>query len=334
MTYDKVSILGSGSWGTTVGSLIARNASALIWGRNSDTVAEINQKHTNARYLGEIPISRKLTATTDLLDAAKSADVIVLALPSQVFRVVLNQIKEHIKPEVPIISLTKGLELNTRMRMTEVIADLLPKNSRGVLTGPNLAKEIISGSAAASVLAMEDQENIKDLQRIFHNRLFRVYTNHDVIGCELGGVLKNIIAIAAGIGDGLGAGDNARAAVITRGLAEMSRLGIAMGGESQTFAGLTGMGDLVATCTSAQSRNRNVGIALGSGKTMEEILATMFMVAEGIKSAPAVMALAKEHSIQMPIVEEVFGVVQGQRHAKDALKGVLRAGIGSEAEPN
>ncbi|MAI42241.1 MAG: NAD(P)H-dependent glycerol-3-phosphate dehydrogenase [Gammaproteobacteria bacterium] len=334
MTYDKVSILGSGSWGTTVGSLIARNASALIWGRNSDTVAEINQKHTNARYLGEIPISRKLTATTDLLDAAKSADVIVLALPSQVFRVVLNQIKEHIKPEVPIISLTKGLELNTRMRMTEVIADLLPKNSRGVLTGPNLAKEIISGSAAASVLAMEDQESIKDLQRIFHNRLFRVYTNHDVIGCELGGVLKNIIAIAAGIGDGLGAGDNARAAVITRGLAEMSRLGIAMGGESQTFAGLTGMGDLVATCTSAQSRNRNVGIALGSGKTMEEILATMFMVAEGIKSAPAVMALAKEHSIQMPIVEEVFGVVQGQRHAKDALKGVLRAGIGSEAEPN
>ena len=334
MTYDKVSILGSGSWGTTVGSLIARNASALIWGRNSDTVAEINQKHTNARCLGEIPISRKLTATTDLLDAAKSADVIVLALPSQVFRVVLNQIKEHIKPEVPIISLTKGLELNTRMRMTEVIADLLPKNSRGVLTGPNLAKEIISGSAAASVLAMEDQENIKDLQRIFHNRLFRVYTNHDVIGCELGGVLKNIIAIAAGIGDGLGAGDNARAAVITRGLAEMSRLGIAMGGESQTFAGLTGMGDLVATCTSAQSRNRNVGIALGSGKTMEEILATMFMVAEGIKSAPAVMALAKEHSIQMPIVEEVFGVVQGQRHAKDALKGVLRAGIGSEAEPN
>tara|TARA_E500000331_G_scaffold355433_2_gene410876 strand:+ start:3901 stop:4854 length:954 start_codon:yes stop_codon:yes gene_type:complete len=317
-----------------VGSLIARNASALIWGRNSDTIDEINQRHTNSRYLGEIPISKKLAATTDLRNAAKQADALVLALPSQSFRLILDQVKEQIRPEVPIISLTKGIELETRMRMTEIIAELLPQNPRGVLTGPNLAKEIIAGSAAASVLAMEDQESINDLQKIFHNSLFRVYTNHDVIGCELGGVLKNIIAIAAGIGDGLGAGDNARAAVITRGLAEMSRLGTAMGGESQTFAGLTGMGDLVATCTSTQSRNRNVGIALGSGMNMEEILATMFMVAEGVKSAPAVMALAKKYSIEMPIVEEVFGVVQGNRNAKDALKGVLRAGIGSEAEPN
>ena len=334
MPYNRVSIFGSGSWGTTVGSLIARNASALIWGRNSDTVDEINQRHTNSRYLGEIPISKKLVATENLQDAAKQADVVVLALPSQSFRLILDQMKEQIRPEVPIISLTKGIELETRMRMTEIIAELLPQNPRGVLTGPNLAKEIISGSAAASVLAMEDQKSVRDLQKIFHNRLFRVYTNHDVIGCELGGVLKNIIAIAAGIGDGLGAGDNARAAVITRGLAEMSRLGTAMGGETQTFAGLTGMGDLVATCTSAQSRNRNVGIALGSGMTMEDILATMFMVAEGVKSVPAVMALAKKYSIEMPIVEEVFGVVKGNRNARDALKGVLKAGIGSEAEPN
>ena len=287
MPYNRVSIIGSGSWGTTVGSLTARNASTLLWGRNSDTVDEINQKHTNSRYLGEIPISKKLLATNDLHNAAKQADVLVLALPSQSFRLILDQVKEQIRPEVPIISLTKGIELETRMRMTEIIQDLLPANPRGVLTGPNLAKEIISGSAAASVLAMEDQESIKDLQKIFHNRLFRVYTNHDVVGCELGGVLKNIIAIAAGIGDGLGAGDNARAAVITRGLAEMSRLGTAMGGEPQTFAGLTGMGDLVATCTSAQSRNRNVGVALGSGMTMKEILTTMFMVAEGVRSAPA-----------------------------------------------
>jgi glycerol-3-phosphate dehydrogenase (NAD(P)+) len=155
-----------------------------------------------------------------------------------------------------------------------------------------------------------------------------------VIGCELGGVLKNIIAIAAGIGDGLGAGDNARAAVITRGLAEISRLGTAMGGEPQTFAGLTGMGDLVATCTSAQSRNRNVGFALGAGKTMDEILADMYMVAEGVISAPTVMALGKEYNVEMPIAEEVYEVVRGNRNARDALKGVLKAGIGSEAEPN
>ena len=243
------------------------------------------------------------------------------------------EIKKYIRPWVPIVSLSKGLELSTGLRMTEIINDVLPAHPRGTLTGPNLAREIMAGYAAASVMAMEDQVIVKTLQKLFHSGLFRVYTNHDVIGCELGGVLKNIIAIAAGMGDGQGAGDNTRSAVITRGLAEISRLGVAMGGEVQTFAGLTGMGDLVATCTSPQSRNRSVGFELGQGRSIQEIIDGMFMVAEGVKSAPAVIKLARQYGVEMPIAEEVHKVVQGNSSATRAFRGLLRAGIGAESEP-
>ena len=330
----RVGILGGGSWGTTVASMVSRKASALLWARSEDTVREINLHHTNSKYLGETTLTRKLAATNDPHEAARNADVLVLAIPSQSFRSVVDLVKDDVGPGVPILSLTKGLELGTHMRMTEIIHEILPAQPRGVLTGPNLAQEIMAGFTAASVLAMEDQKIILDLQKLFHSGRFRVYTNHDVIGCELGGVLKNIIAIATGIGDGLGAGDNTRAAIMTRGLAEITRLGTAMGGEPQTFAGLTGMGDLVATCTSTQSRNRSVGYALGKGKKIDDIVAEMYMVAEGVKSAPTVIALANEFKVEMPIAQEVYEVVHGNRTARDALKGVLSAGIGSEAEPN
>jgi glycerol-3-phosphate dehydrogenase (NAD(P)+) len=180
---------------------------------------------------------------------------------------------------------------------------------------------------------MEDEIIVKELQKVFHSGLFRVYTNHDVIGCELGGVLKNIIAIAAGMGDGQGAGVNTRSAVITRGLAEITRLGVAMGGEPQTFAGLAGMGDLVATCTSPQSRNRTVGFELGKGRTIQEIIDEMFMVAEGVKSAPAVIALADEYEVEMPIAREVYETVQKQSDARKAFRGLLRSTAGAESEP-
>ncbi len=217
--------------------------------------------------------------------------------------------------------------------MTEIINEVLPGHPSGVLTGPNLAREIMSGYAAASVIAMEDEIIVKELQKVFHSGLFRVYTNHDVIGCELGGVLKNIIAIAAGMGDGQGAGVNTRSAVITRGLAEITRLGVAMGGEPQTFAGLAGMGDLVATCTSPQSRNRTVGFELGKGRTIQEIIDEMFMVAEGVKSAPAVIALADEYGVEMPIAREVYETVQKQSDARKAFRGLLRSTAGAECEP-
>lgn len=329
----KVGLLGGGSWGTTVAALVARNAPITMWARNKDAVDEINRNHTNSRYLPDATLPESLIATSDLEQAVANQDVIIMGIPSQNFRSVLEEIRPYIRPWVPIISLSKGLELSTQKRMTEIIDEVCPSHPRGVLTGPNLAREIMAGSAAASVIAMKDQVIVKQLQKLFHSGLFRVYTNHDVIGCELGGVLKNIIAIAAGMGDGQGAGDNTRSAVITRGLAEIMRLGVAMGGEQQTFSGLAGMGDLVATCTSPQSRNRSVGYELGKGRTITEIIDEMFMVAEGVKSAPAVISLAKAHGVEMPIAQEVFEVVQGESSAKKAFRGLLKADIGAESEP-
>jgi glycerol-3-phosphate dehydrogenase (NAD(P)+) len=269
----------------------------------------------------------------DIGETVASADVVVMGIPSHNFRNVLLEVREHLRPWVPVISLTKGLELDTRMRMTEIIHELVPGHPIGVLTGPNLAREIMAGQAAASVIAMEDEIICRSLQSVFKSGLFRVYTNTDVIGCELGGVLKNIIAIAVGMGDGQGAGDNTRAALITRGLAEVTRLGVAMGGKRSTFAGLAGMGDMIATCTSPQSRNRHVGIELARGKTMEQIAGEMFMVAEGAKSAPAVMALAQEHNVDMPITRDVYRVVSGETNARGAYRGLLRVEAGAEHEP-
>jgi glycerol-3-phosphate dehydrogenase (NAD(P)+) len=291
----KIGLLGGGSWGTTVGALVARNTSVVLWARNPATVEEINGQHTNKKYLPDA--------------------------------------KLPIRPWVPVVSLSKGLEPDTHMRMTEIIEDVLPGHPAGVLTGPNLAREIMAGYAAASVIAMADEIIVKELQKVFHSGLFRVYTNHDVIGCELGGVLKNIIAIAAGMGDGQGAGENTRSGVITRGLAEITRLGVAMGGEPQTFAGLAGMGDLVATCTSAQSRNRTVGFELGKGRSIKEIIDGMYMVAEGVKSAPTVMALADKYGVEMPIAAEVYDVVQGECDAKKAFRGLLKSTAGAESDP-
>jgi len=329
----KAGVLGGGSWGTTVASLIARNTSVTLWARDSDTVREINEAHTNEKYLPGARLSPKMAATDDLSQAVAKVDVVIMAIPSQNFRAVAEEVKRYIRPWVPVISLTKGIELSTLMRMTEIIDDVLTGHPAGVLTGPNLAREIMGGYAAASVLAMRDQVMVRELQKIFHTGLFRVYTNHDLVGCELGGVLKNIIAIAAGMGDGQGAGENTRSAVITRGLAEITRLGVALGGEGQTFSGLAGMGDLVATCTSPQSRNRNVGYELGVGRNIDEIIAEMYMVAEGVKSAPAVIALADKHQIEMPIAREVNEVVQGNSNAQKAFRGLLRADIGAESEP-
>ena len=234
---------------------------------------------------------------------------------------------------MPIVSLSKGLEVGTKMRMTEIIEAEMPGHPAGVLTGPNLAKEIAAGQAAASVIAMVDDTIAEALRPVFQTGLFRVYTNPDVVGCELGGALKNIMAIATGMGDGANAGDNTRSAIITRGLAELTRLGVAMGGKPATFAGLAGMGDMVATCTSTQSRNHRVGFELGQGKTLDEIIAGMSEVAEGVKSAKAVIELAKEYQVEMPIATEVYKVLYEGNTVFDAFRGLIRRKVGSEAEP-
>ena len=333
MKQLKAGLLGGGSWGTTVAALMCRNVPVTLWARNADTVAEINTNHSNTTYLPDATLPESLVASTSIEETVADADVVVMGIPSQSFREVLLEVKQHIRAWVPVISLTKGLELDTRMRMTEIINEVLPGHPVGVLTGPNLAREIMAGQAAASVIAMEDEIIVKELQNVFKSGLFRVYTNTDVIGCDLGGVLKNIIAIAVGMGDGQGAGDNTRAALITRGLAEGTRLGVAMGGKPETFAGLAGMGDMIATCTSPQSRNRHVGIELGKGRAMQEIIDDMVMVAEGAKSAPAVMALAEEYGVEMPIASDVYRVVSGQTNARGAYRGLLRVTAGAESEP-
>ena len=333
MTELNVAVLGGGSWGTTVASMVTRNAPVTLWARNPATVAEINTHHTNEVYLPGASLPEKLVATSDLREAVRGADVIVMGIPSQNFRQVLLEVKENIRAWVPVISLTKGLEQDTHLRMTQIINQVLPGHPVGVLTGPNLAREIMAGQAAAGVIAMQDPIIIQELQTLFKSGLFRVYTNTDVIGCELGGVLKNIIAIAVGMGDGQGAGDNTRAGLITRGLAEVTRLGVAMGGRPETFAGLAGMGDMIATCTSPQSRNRHVGIQLAKGRNMQEIISEMVMVAEGAKSAPAVMALAKQYGVEMPIARDVYRVLSGDATASRAFRGLLRVEAGAESEP-
>ena len=333
MTDLQVGLLGGGSWGTTVASLVTRNVPVTLWARNPETVIEINTRHTNEKYLPGASLPEKLVATNDIAEAVRDADVVVMGIPSQNFRKVLEEVKKHIRAWVPVISLTKGLELDTGMRMTEIISEVLPGHPVGVLTGPNLAREIMAGQAAASVIAMEDEIIVRELQKVFQSGLFRVYTNTDVVGCELGGVLKNIIAIAVGMGDGQGAGDNTRSALITRGLAEVTRLGVAIGGRPETFAGLAGMGDMIATCTSPQSRNRHVGVELGKGRDMQDIIDEMVMVAEGAKSAPAVIALSQKYDVEMPIASDVYRVLSGDATASRAFRGLLRVVAGAESEP-
>lgn len=329
----KIGLLGGGSWGTTVAALVSRNASIRLWARDPGTVREINENHSNEKYLPGRKLPEELRACGKIAEAVQTADVLIMGVPSHGFREVAAEAIKHIRPWVPVISLAKGLEQGSHLRMTEVIDDVMPGHPPGVLTGPNLAREIYGGNAAAAVIAMEDETIVSALQQVFHSGLFRVYTNTDVAGCELGGALKNVIAIACGMGDGLGAGENTRSALITRGLAELTRLGIAMGGRAETFAGLAGLGDLVATCTSPQSRNRHVGEELGKGRSLDDIIASMNMVAEGVKTSGVVVELASQYGVEMPIAREVYQVIDGSSTPIRAFRGLLSQRVGAESDP-
>jgi glycerol-3-phosphate dehydrogenase (NAD(P)+) len=328
----RVSVLGGGSWGTTVAALASHNEPTVLWARSAETANEINRSHRNERYLPGATLPKSLRATSSIEEAVRDADVVVLGVPSQVMRSVLGEVKKHIRPWVPLVSLAKGLEQGSHLRMSEVIHQVLPEHRAGVLTGPNLAREIVAGMAAAGVIAIDDERVARQLQGVFHSGLFRVYTNRDVPGCELGGALKNVIAIAVGMGDGLEVGDNTRSAVITRGLAEVTRLGVAMGGRAETFAGLAGLGDMIATCISRQSRNRHVGEQLGRGRTIDEITHEMHMVAEGVKTSRVVLELAKATGVEVPIATEVYGVVHEGHTAAQAYRGLTRRRPGAEMD--
>jgi glycerol-3-phosphate dehydrogenase (NAD(P)+) len=326
----RVAVIGAGSWGTTVAALCCDRAPTVLWARRPELADEISRQHTNATYLSGFPLPDALRATASLEEAAGGADVLVMGVPSHGMRSTLRELAPFVRPWVPVVSLAKGLEEGTHLRMTQVIADELPGHPVGTLTGPNLAREILSGHAAAAVVAFTDGHIARELQRIFSCEVYRVYTNGDVVGCEVAGALKNVMAIASGMADGLGTGDNTRAAVITRGLAELSRLGLAMGGQLVTFAGLAGMGDLVATCISQQSRNRYVGEQLGRGRTLDQIVAEMKMVAEGVKTSKVTIALAERYGVDMPIAREVHAVVHEGRPAAEAYRGLLRREVSSE----
>lgn len=327
----QVTVLGGGSWGTTVAHLAAHTMPTTLWARDEATVAGIEERHANERYLPGFELHPALRATTDFAGAVREADVLVFGVPTGAFRATAVEAARHAGPWTPVISLAKGFEESTHLRMTEVLEQELPGRPVGVLTGPNLAKEVLAGLPAAAVLAMTEYHIAARLQPVFTTPTFRVFTHHDVIGCELGGALKNIYAIAAGSVEGRALGDNARAAIITRGLAELIELGTQLGGEPLTLAGLAGMGDLMATCISPQSRNFHVGRELGRGRPLADVLDEMDQVAEGVKAVRAVRALARRHRVSMPIAAQVHAVCHEGRSPEWAQDSLLRGRVGHEA---
>ncbi|WP_167106474.1 NAD(P)H-dependent glycerol-3-phosphate dehydrogenase [Mycobacterium sp. DL592] len=335
MTPDRrepnVVVLGGGSWGTTVASICSRRGPTLQWVRSEETAEDINKNHRNSKYLGdEVELSETLRATTDFAEAASCADVVVMGVPSHGFRGVLTELGKELRPWVPVVSLVKGLEQGTNLRMSQIVDEVLPGHPAGILAGPNIAKEVAEGYAAAAVLAMPDQNLAANLAKMFRTKRFRTYTTDDVVGVEIAGALKNVYAIAVGMGYSLGIGENTRAMVMARAVREMSKLGEAVGGQRDTFSGLAGMGDLIVTCTSKRSRNRHVGEELGSGKTVQEIIDSMNQVAEGVKAASVIMEFAEKYGINMPIAREVDAVVNHGATVEDAYRGLMAEKPGHE----
>jgi glycerol-3-phosphate dehydrogenase (NAD(P)+) len=316
----RVAVVGAGSWGTAVAAIVSQNAPTVLWARRAELALSIDSRHENPEYLAGIRLPTELRATSDLGAACTDAEVVVFAVPSHGLRAVLAEARPHVAPGAAIVSLAKGIEQGTLRRMTEVIAEVLADHDPrhiGVLTGPNLAREVAAGQPTASVVAIGDAAVADKLQAVFFAPTLRVYTNPDVVGCEMAGALKNVLAIGAGIADGLGYGDNTKAALITRGLAELARLGVTLGGEPLTFAGLAGMGDLIATCASPQSRNRHVGVEIGRGRALDDVVSEMNMVAEGVKTTAAVLELAERHGVEMPLAAFVGRVLyEGARPAE------------------
>jgi glycerol-3-phosphate dehydrogenase (NAD(P)+) len=320
---ERVAVIGAGSWGTAVAGLIGAAHPVTLWARSDELAASMTQSRVNGTYLPGVRLPDGLTVTSSLADAVDGAGVVFMAVPSHGFRSVLSDLVPHAGGMEAIISLSKGIETGTNLRMSQVVSEVLPGLPAGVLTGPNLAREVAEGQPAASVVALPDEALARRVQDLVHTRTFRVYMGTDVVGCEIAGATKNVMAIAAGICDGLGFGENTRAVLITRGLAELGRLGIAVGGKVLTFGGLAGVGDLVATCASPKSRNRTVGFELGQGRTLEEIINGMHMVAEGVKSAGPLVSLARANGVEMPIAEQVEAIVDGRCSPRQALMALM-----------
>ncbi|NLJ39996.1 MAG: NAD(P)H-dependent glycerol-3-phosphate dehydrogenase [Clostridiales bacterium] len=320
----KVAVIGAGSWGTALAVLLSNKGIRVgLWVYEDEVFDQITIHRENSRYLPGIKIPEDIEVFKDQGRAIKGADIIVLAVSSQAVRIVARDIKGFIPEEQIVVNVAKGLELVSLKRLSQVIEEEIPQAKVAVLSGPSHAEEVALGIPTTIVSAAREQDTSEIVQDIFMCPEFRVYTNHDVIGVEMGGALKNIIALAAGVSDGLGHGDNTKAALMTRGIAEITRLGKAMGAEAETFAGLTGVGDLIVTCTSVHSRNRKAGIMLGSGKSLDETLAAVGMAVEGVYTCEAAYGLARKMGVEMPITEQLYKILFEGKEPEEAVRGLM-----------
>jgi glycerol-3-phosphate dehydrogenase (NAD(P)+) len=332
---NKISVIGAGSWGTAVSCLLAKKGyEVILWGRSPDLINQMVEERRNPVYLQNLALPDNLELTSDIEQAALGGELIVLAIPSHAMRQILKQFKSALKSNIYFISLTKGLENHSSMTMSQVLQDELGVNSSkiAVLSGPNHAEEVARDVPSATVIAATDSNLAKTLQNIFMAASFRVYTNSDVLGVELGGAIKNVIAVAVGVSDGLGFGDNTKASLMTRGLAEMTRFGIEMGANPFTFSGLSGIGDLIVTCTSRYSRNRFVGEKIGKGEKLKDIVSNMRMVAEGVLTSAALKEMSKNRKVELPICEQVYAVLYENKDPYNCVSDLMKRGATNEVE--
>jgi glycerol-3-phosphate dehydrogenase (NAD(P)+) len=329
----RCAVVGAGAWGTALADLLSRNGHDVqLWAYEPDVVESINTKHENVRFLGGHALSAGLHATGDIKRAVEGAQLVTLATPSHVLRPILRSAAKSLDSSAPIVVASKGIEKGTLSLMTEVAEQEIPEATVVALSGPSFAKEVVTCQPTAVVVASAEDEAAEIAQRAFSSPYFRAYTHTDVTGVELGGALKNVMAVATGIAEGLGLGFNARAALVTRGLAEMTRLGLALGAEQSTFAGLAGLGDLVLTCTGSLSRNRAVGVEVGKGRTLEEVLRGKETVAEGVVTAQSARELAAREGVEMPIVDTVNRVLFEGQSARSAIAALMSRELRAEVD--
>lgn len=320
----KVSVIGGGSWATALAALLAKNGHHVtLWSILQEEIDMLKEKHEQIEKLPGVKLPEDMIFTTDIKEAVEGMEAVVLAVPSSFTRSTAHKMKDFVSKGQIIVNVAKGIEDSTLMTLTEIIEEEIPQAVAAVMSGPSHAEEVGKGLPTTIVVGARKKATAEFLQNLFMNDVFRVYTSPDVLGIELGGALKNVVALAAGIADGLGYGDNTKAALITRGIMEISRLGTVMGGKFETFCGLTGIGDLIVTCASMHSRNRRAGILIGQGKTMDEAMDEVKMVVEGVYSAKAAMGLARKYNVQLPIIEQVNAVLFENKPASEAVKELM-----------
>ena len=332
----RISVIGAGSWGTALADLLAsKGHDVTLWVREEEVLRQIRDERQNSVFLPDVPLSPHLRPVRSLKEALEERELVVLVVPSHVIRVVLADMRPHVRREMGLVSATKGIENGTLMTVSEMVRETLPNQDLGrfaCISGPSFAREVARGFPTAVTAACTDAEYARILQGVFSTETFRVYASQDIVGAQLGGALKNVIALGAGVSDGLGFGHNARAALITRGLAEITRLAVSMGANPHTLAGLAGMGDLVLTCTGDLSRNRTVGLKIGRGEALGEITSAMSMVAEGVKTARSAYELGRKVGVELPITEQVFRILYEGKQPHKAVRDLMTRELKVELE--